>query len=69
MKVLADKHRCSGTAMCVSVASKTFALDPTDRRVQVLDDTATADDIEDVEDAVDMCPVSALTLLDTTNDE
>lgn len=60
MKITADRGRCAGTAMCVSVAARNFALDPEQRRVVVLAENPSAEDIDDVEEAVELCPTQAL---------
>lgn len=62
MQIITDKRRCCGTAMCVSTAPGYFALDPKDRRVMVLQSVPAPEDLEDVQDAIEVCPTSALRL-------
>lgn len=58
----ADLTRCAGTAMCVSVAPDYFTIDTPDRRVALLRTDVPDSDVDDVEEAVDLCPVAALRL-------
>ncbi|MFK0156646.1 ferredoxin [Streptomyces sp. NPDC090499] len=62
MQIVADRNRCCGTATCVAVSPRYFGLDPSDRRVRVLSETPTPEDVDEVEEAVEMCPTSALDL-------
>lgn len=57
-----DMSRCAGTAMCVSVAPDYFSVDTPDRRVALLRTDVLDIDVEDVGEAVDLCPVAALRL-------
>lgn len=61
--VSGDTTRCAGTAMCVSVAPKYFTIDTPNRRVAVLRPEVSDADLDDIEEAVELCPVSALRLV------
>lgn len=63
MKIEADRTRCAGTAMCVSVSAKLFALDPEHRRVLVLEQNPGTQHADDAEEAAELCPTQALRLL------
>jgi len=58
MKVTVDKSKCIGCGTCVAIASRSFKLDGS--TVVVVEPM---DDPEDkIKEAVESCPVSALTV-------
>lgn len=61
MKVVVDMNRCKDHGQCVFAAPEVFRLDAEGH----LDYTQFPDDAlrEDVEDAVDACPLQAITLI------
>ena len=62
MRLTADRQRCCGTAMCVSVSPGYFDLDPSDRRVRVLREQVAPENADEVAEAAETCPTSALQL-------
>lgn len=59
--IRADTRVCVGSAMCVTMAPGAFELGP-DRKVQVRQ-TLGETELEDLLDAEEGCPVSAITIL------
>ncbi|HWB66102.1 MAG TPA: ferredoxin [Mycobacteriales bacterium] len=62
-RVKADAGLCEGHANCIVEAGEVFDLDD-EGLVVVLKETITEAEREDVERAVQACPVSALSLLE-----
>ncbi len=62
-KVLADRGKCIGAAMCVMVTSDVFALDD-EGRVRVLDPLPRPERLDAAREAVAICPVEALALVE-----
>ena len=66
LQVSIDLNVCVGNAMCPHIASKSFALND-DRQGMVIDpDGATR---ENVLEAAEACPVSAITVIDADSGE
>ncbi len=62
MRIAIDREVCVGTATCVAVASEVFGIDK-DKLAYLLTDDV--DDVKgEVEQAVDMCPVGALRIVE-----
>ena len=66
LKVTVDHDLCVGNAMCPHLAPKTFSLND-DRQSQVIDPDG--DTRENVLEAAEACPVSAITVLDAETGE
>ena len=60
MRVIVDRDRCEGNAVCMAVAPEVFDLDDEDYAV-VKTDPVPADQEELVEQAIVECPRAALT--------
>ena len=63
MRVLVDRDRCEGNAVCVRIAPKIFSLDDDDYAV-VSADPVPADQEALVEQAIAECPRAALSRAD-----
>lgn len=63
LKILVDRDRCEGNAVCVRVAGDVFRVDDDDR-LHVLVERPTGEARERVEVAVRRCPRHALSLVD-----
>ena len=61
LQVSIDLNVCVGNAMCPHLAGKTFALND-DRQGKVIDPDG--DTRENVMEAAEACPVSAITVID-----
>lgn len=59
-KVIADFDRCIGAGMCVTSAPSVFDQQESDGTVVVLMPNPDGSDLEDVRDAVLVCPAAAL---------
>jgi ferredoxin len=61
VQIIVDRTRCTGQAMCESIAPDLFEVD--DEGLLVLTDETVAEDrLADVEEAVACCPNAALRL-------
>jgi len=61
-ELVVDRKTCVGSSYCVNIARGAFAIDQADGKVRVVDpSTATR---EELEDAVETCPVSAIAFAD-----
>jgi len=56
-KLVVDKNTCIGCGTCISLAPKIFKL-ADDGKVQIVDQKG--DFQEDIENAIDSCPVQAI---------
>ena len=64
MRAKADRDACIGAGVCTTYTNL-FAIDDDDGKVRVTSEREIQpDEIDDVEDAVAMCPVVALSLVD-----
>jgi len=63
MRIVHDKERCAGHGQCVGVAPELFEFAP-DGSLVVLDANPPEDLREAAQDAVDVCPVRALSIAD-----
>jgi ferredoxin len=61
MKVHVDTHRCQGTALCAAVAPDVFTIQPSGI-AETLASEVPEEFIADAEEAVQVCPASALTI-------
>jgi ferredoxin len=68
-RLTADRGRCLGSGQCVLIAPDTFAQRPSDGTVIVLAPQPTPDQLADVAEAVEQCPVHALTLDDGSRND
>ncbi len=66
LQVSIDLNVCVGNAMCPHIASKTFELND-DRQSRVIDPDG--DSRENVLEAAESCPVSAITVVDAESGE
>ncbi|WP_199435396.1 ferredoxin [Qaidamihabitans albus] len=57
-RVVVDRAVCVGSTTCVNVAGGSFEIDETDGKARVL--TPGAATMDEVLDAVDSCPVAAI---------
>ena len=64
MRVVVDRDLCIGAGQCVRAAREVFAQDPSTGLVIVLEECPSAALRKAVEDAVDHCPVRAITIED-----
>lgn len=58
-KIVVDKNKCIGCGTCVVVAHKTFKLGQ-DGKAEVIEGQKEIDDEKTVQEAIDSCPVAAL---------
>ncbi|HET8984298.1 MAG TPA: ferredoxin [Trueperaceae bacterium] len=63
MKISADLNKCEGLGMCEAMAPDVFEVQD-EGQVLVLDENPAEADPQELQAAVDACPVSALTLQD-----
>lgn len=65
MKVMprVDRDRCMGTGLCHVTAPKLFDLDQEGHSVPLVDELDSAEDVEFAREAVDGCPLEAITLV------
>lgn len=63
MKISADLKKCEGLGMCEAMAPDVFEVQD-EGQVLVLDESPDEADRQELEAAVDACPVSALLLQD-----
>ncbi|PKB81730.1 MAG: hypothetical protein BZY88_05990 [SAR202 cluster bacterium Io17-Chloro-G9] len=66
LRISVDLDLCVGNAMCETFAPKVFVLND-DRQSQVAD--AEADTVENILEAAENCPVSAITIVDEETGE
>ena len=66
LRISVDLDLCDGNAMCETFAPKVFVLND-DRQSQVAD--AEADTVENILEAAENCPVSAITIVDEETGE
>lgn len=59
MRVIVDRDRCEGNAICVGIAPDLFELDD-DEYATVISDPIPADRVEAAEQAIADCPRAAL---------
>jgi ferredoxin len=61
-EVVVDRKRCVGSSYCVNIAGGAFAIDPADGKARVNHPVRVTR--EELEEAVDTCPMSAISLVD-----
>ena len=66
LRLSVDHNVCVGNAMCETFAPKVFVLND-DRQSEVAD--AEADTLENIMEAAENCPVSAITVVDDETGE
>ena len=66
LRISVDHNLCVGNAMCETFAPKVFVLND-DRQSEVAD--AEADTVENIMEAAENCPVSAITVVDEETGE
>lgn len=66
LKINLDRERCIGTENCHAYAPHTFATDDTSRVMIIGID---ADDEESIRTAIASCPVSALAIAESEDEE
>ena len=66
LRITVDHNLCVGNAMCETFAPKVFVLND-DRQSEVAD--AGADTLENILEAAENCPVSAITVVDDETGE
>ena len=66
LRLSVDLNVCVGNAMCETFAPKVFVLND-DRQSEVAD--AAADTLENIMEAAENCPVSAITVVDDETGE
>lgn len=59
--IVVDWTRCTGLGICESLAPEHFEVDD-DGQLQLLDENATPEQMEEVREAVAGCPTEALSL-------
>lgn len=64
MRVVADRAKCMGAGMCALNAPEVFDQDEDEGLVVVLDAEPPAERRNAVRDAVNLCPASALSLVE-----
>ena len=67
-KVVINKDKCLGSGMCVGIESDVFDFDY-DGLVKVNNDNINDDNKENVNNAIDSCPVAAIEVVDEESDE
>lgn len=68
MRVTVDLSRCQGYANCVSTAPDIFDLDDDSGQAVVLADEVAPEQLDAARQAVDMCPVQAIALIESPGD-
>lgn len=63
IRIEADLDVCVGAGMCALTVAAVFDQSPDDGRVVVLDPTPPDDLLDDVEEAVMLCPSGALSIV------
>lgn len=64
MRVVADTARCVGSGQCVLTEPAVFDQSDEDGTVVLLTETVSGDQVAAVEEAVDMCPSQAISLVE-----
>jgi ferredoxin len=64
MRVVADTARCVGSGQCVLTEPAVFDQNDEDGTVVLLTETVSGDQVAAVEEAVDMCPSQAISLIE-----
>lgn len=67
-KVVINKDKCLGCGMCVGIESDVFDFDD-DGLAKVNNDNINDDNKENVNNAIDSCPVVAIEVVDDNNKE
>ena len=67
-KVVINKDKCLGCGMCVGIESDVFDFDD-DGLAKVNNDNINDDNKENVNNAIDSCPVAAIEVVDDNNKE
>lgn len=67
-KVVINKDKCLGCGMCVGIESDVFDFD-NDGLAKVNNDNINDDNKENVNNAIDSCPVAAIEVVDDNNKE
>ena len=67
-KVVINKDKCLGCGMCVGIESDVFDFDD-DGLAKVNNDNINDDNKENVNNAIDSCPVAAIEVVDNNNKE
>ncbi len=67
-KVVINKDKCLGCGMCVRIESDVFDFDD-DGLAKVNNDNINDDNKENVNNAIDSCPVAAIEVVDEESDE
>ena len=67
-KVVINKDKCLGCGMCVGIESDVFDFDD-DGLAKVNNDNINDDNKENVNNAIDSCPVAAIEVVDENNKE
>ena len=67
-KVVINKDKCLGCGMCVGIESDVFDFDD-DWLAKVNNDNINDDNKENVNNAIDSCPVAAIEVVDNNNKE
>ena len=67
-KVVINKDKCLGCGMCVGIESDVFDFDD-DGLAKVNNDNINDDNKENVNNAIDSCPVAAIEVVDEESDE
>jgi ferredoxin len=62
MRITVDVEQCIGSGQCVVSADAVFDQADEDGRVVVLDESPSADQLENVREAVRVCPARAIHL-------
>jgi ferredoxin len=63
-RVVVNRDVCVGSGWCVNLASGAFVVDPADGKARVVASDGAAS--EDIEEAVDSCPVAAISFQGNT---
>ena len=64
MRVVTDTARCVGAGQCVLAEPAVFDQDDSDGTVVLLTEHVEGDQVATVEEAVDMCPSQAISLVE-----
>lgn len=67
-KVVINKDKCLGCGMCVGIESDVFDFDD-DGLAKANNDNINDDNKENVNNAIDSCPVAAIEVVDDNNKE
>lgn len=61
MKAVVDQDTCIGCELCVSICPNVFSMNDDGKSVAITSDVK-ADDQDDAQDAMDQCPVAAISI-------